>query len=121
MSSYFDAAQRMASNSYEDLVASEEQVYKDVVYITGDREFPDDLREEILSAMAVHFVYQVGDLPVPEGSEYVARHMGYSTGIEQVHELFHKLASRRVKTRFGMLCDSPTQMRVLRDEHDENS
>ncbi len=119
MSSYFDNAQRMARRSYQFLLEAEEQVFKDVVAITGDREFPYDLREKILGAMAVGFVYQVGDAPVPTIPEYAARNMGYSAGIEQVHDLFHELARRRIKTRFGVLSDSPTQMVKLRGEHDE--
>jgi hypothetical protein len=121
MSSYFDAAQRLARQSYEDLVASEEQVFKDVVMITGDREFPDDLREKILGAMACRFVWHVGDLPASEMIDRMARTMEYSAGIDEVHELFHELARRRIKTRFGILCDSPTQMRMCRDEHDEEA
>lgn len=121
MSSYFDAAQRTARRSYEDLLAAEEQVYKDVVRITGDREFPDDLREEILCAMAVGFVWQSGDLPIPQDAGWIARNMRYSVGIEKVHELFHELARRRVETRFGILSDSSTQMSLLRDEHDEEA
>ncbi len=120
MSSYFDAAQRTARRSYEDLVAAEEQVYKDVTRITGDREFPGDLREKILGAMAVGFVWQGGDLPIPQNAGWIARNMKYSAGIEAVHELFHELARRRVQTRFGVLSDSPTQMSLLRDEHDED-
>ena len=121
MSSYFDTAQRAARRSYRDLMLAEEQVYRDVVLITGDREFPDDLREKILGVMACGFVYQTGSLPTPHQADRMAREMGYSAGIEKVHELFHELARRRVRTRFGILCDSPTQMRMLRDEHDEEA
>lgn len=120
MSSYFDNAQRLARRSYEDLLEAEEQVYKDVCYITGDREFPHDLREGILGTMAVYFAWHLKGVPASRNAIKRARMMGCSHGIERVHELFHDLARRRVETRFGILCDSPTQMSKLRDEHDEN-
>ncbi|MEE8536892.1 MAG: hypothetical protein V3S71_02720 [Acidobacteriota bacterium] len=118
MSSYFDSAQRVARQSYEDLVAAEEQVFKDVTYVTGDREFPDDLREKILGVMAVEFAWHPSGVPQNERAVEYVKMMSYSRGIESVHSLFHELARRDIWTRFGRLSDSPTQIRHLRDEHD---
>ena len=121
MSSYFDNAQLLAGKSYVELLEAEEQVYKDVIYITGDREFPHDLREKIMSAMAVEFCWQPGDLTPPLHAVESAAAMSYSRGIVAVHELFHEVARRRIETRFGLLNDHPVDMRTRRDEHDEEA
>lgn len=61
MSSYFDnlsravyeAAQNESDESFlESVVQIEAGLYRDVTQLTGDREFPDDLRERILGVLA---------------------------------------------------------------------
>ncbi|MCP4496224.1 MAG: hypothetical protein GY825_05530 [Phycisphaeraceae bacterium] len=127
MSSYFDEMNRKVrdADQIEDdgdflwhVRTIEEQVFADVSIVTGDREFPDDLRQQIMAEFAVHGIWQPGDLtPTPNARDYVAM-MRMSKVIDLVHERFHELARRRVVTRFGLLSDSPTQIRVLRDDHD---
>ncbi len=130
MSGYFDNLNRSvreaASNESKEefmfsVIAIEAQLYREVTAITGDREFPEDLREKIMGAFATSSTYQPGRLPVPERARDYAIATSSSKVIEEIHDLFHELARRRVKTRFGVLNDSPTGIKILRDEHDDGS
>ncbi len=129
MSSYFDALQREVSEAAEqcgendaaflDAVQGiEGRMWADVTAITGDREFPDDLREAILGAFAVKSVHQVGDLPMPEKARERVLAYRSSRVVEDIHDLFHDLARRRLQTRFGLLSDNPPGILARRDEHD---
>jgi hypothetical protein len=129
MSSYFDDKSREISAAHEvddfeerlaAVQAVEEELFRDVTAITGDREFPDDLRERMLAVLAVRAVYQPGNLPVPEKAlSHVTHQTGFSRAVEDLHDLHHELASRRLRTRFGVLSDSPALNRALRDDHDD--
>ena len=130
MSSYFDALSRRvraARDENEDdnnylitLAEIEGELYKDVCAATGDREFPEDLREKMLGVLAAKAVYQPTDLPPNEWAEERAL-CGSSRVVEDMHDLFHDLARRRVKTRFcNSLPDSPTYIVVLRDDYDKD-
>lgn len=129
MTSYFDALTREvreAADQFdedEDFIQEvayiESGMYRDVTLVTGDREFPDDLRQDILNVLAVHAVYQPGALGALESAAKTVKLMRSSTAIEKVHSLFHELARRRIETRFGWLQDSPTQILLLRDEWEE--
>lgn len=129
VSSYFD---RIASRVFDAdeqhptdegflaaLTEIEGELFRDVTQITGDREFPDDLREKMLGVLAVHAVYQPEGVLTPERARVYAVTSRYSLAAEKLHDLHHELASRRIPARFGRWTDSPTQNRVLRDEHDE--
>jgi hypothetical protein len=80
MTAYFDAATRevttyaTAFRDEEDkfLIALgwlENGIIAQVTRLTGDREFPDDLREQILTDIAVWRV-DAGDLPETRGREH---------------------------------------------------
>lgn len=128
MSSYFDALSREvaeAADQFEstDLFVAavsviEHKLYDDVTRITGDREFPDDLRNRMLGVLAREAVYQPGTLLAPEWAVERVGGGRWSRAIESMHELFHELASRHVTTRFGRLSDNPVAMRTNRDAHD---
>ncbi len=133
MSSYFDKADReirdlsdgTKTNEHDTFIeavaAIEEKIIAEVSLVTGDREFPDDLREKMQGLIAVHAVCtRSGIAPRPETLEYVAS-VGSSRLIDMLHESFHDLARRGLQTRFGRLGDSPSQILVLRDEHDEEA
>ena len=132
MSSYFDQLSRevrdaadqhveeSTDNLFLDAVqAIEERMYRDVTQVTGDREFPEDLREQILTALAVHGIYQPGFVPVPERARQTTLVTGISNAIEEVHSLFHEVARRGIDTRFGRLSDSPTHILALREDYEE--
>ncbi len=131
MSSYFDAMNRAVSEAAEhepddaeflrSVWGIEHQLYREVTYITGDREFPDDLRERMLGVLAVRSVYCPGRVVASKAARDRVLRTRSSVAIEDLHSLFHELASRRIETRFGMLSDSPTHMAALRDDHDKGS
>jgi hypothetical protein len=128
MSSYFDALSREAAVAadgidddeafFNEIVDIDRRLYEDVSAITGDREFPDDLRHAMLGAFAVHSVFQPGNVPVPKKARMRVLAYRGSRVVEAMHDLFHELARRRIQTRFGLLNDSPSYMLVLREDHD---
>lgn len=131
MSSYFDALASevwdlaAAPTSGDDFVAGlmeiEERVFLEITNVTGDREFPDDLRQRILARFATQSVWQPGDLPAPEHARDRAIALRDSWLFERLHSIHHELARRRIATRFGRWSDNPNHNRDLRDEHDEES
>jgi hypothetical protein len=128
MTSYFDTASRAVSQlpkdvsdeTYLSLVAEiEKPIVQDVLLNTGDREFPDDLREKIVNVIAVKGIYSPAGLePTPSAREYVLM-MHYSELVSDLHSAFHALAGRRIQTRFGSWSDSPRGNLVSRKCHDE--
>lgn len=128
MTSYFDNLRTEINRTSDaaisdaeflsDLMGIERQVIRDVSLNTGDREFPDDLREAMLKAIACEAT--VGAL----SDEFYtkAREMAVacrsSQLCETLHSLFHRLAGRRVMARFGLWSDSPAGNMKRRDEHD---
>ncbi len=128
MTSYFDeassAVRRLpkdaSDETYLSLVAEiEKPIVQDVLLNTGDREFPDDLREKINNVIAVKGVYSPAGLaPTPAAREYVLM-MRYSELVSDLHSAFHALAGRRLQTRFGSWSDSPRANLVTRKCHDE--
>jgi hypothetical protein len=127
MTSYFDKAEREASHltfldadSYlEAMAAVEEPVIHDVTLNTGDREFPDDLRERILGIIAVKAVRGPGGLPTTARTRDYVLSVRRSELLADLHSAFHALASRRVKCRWGFWSDSPSQNLLSRKCHDE--
>lgn len=128
MSSYFDSMSRRVAEARDKfpqdheflaaIILIEADLFDDVVKITGDREFPDDLRENMLGVLAVKGVYQPGNL-IPSTTAIVrVLRSRDSRAVDDLHDLFHSLARRRIETRFGFLFDDPVGMAKLRDEHD---
>lgn len=136
MSSYFDDLNRelhtlfkkqTGLDDFRDPVASvkffidyrmlEEQVIKTVSFCTGDREFPDDLRERIQGIIAVKCVFG-GDGRGNKKNLDMLMAMRTSELFAQLHSAFHEVASRRVETRFGLLDDNPESIVKRRDFHD---
>ncbi len=117
MTAYFDEKAREAreicrrfkddSAMLETLAELEEPMIHEVSLLTGDREFPDELRERIQTAIALYRVKQPApDLPENKGPDW-ARTMRESGLVERLHSLFHEVAGRRIRTRHGLLLDSP--------------
>ncbi len=128
MSSYFDRWDREVRDAAMDhprdfefleaVIAIEQSRVREISLVTGDREFPDALRERIQGAIAVHAV----SIQMPDQCEK-ARSYTRSTRASalsgQLHSLFHEVAGARIETRFGLLNDDPAYMLVLRDEYEE--
>ena len=128
MSSYFDALDREVAEAAErfesddaflaQLASIERQMFDTISLVTGDREFPDDLREKIMSAFATRAVFSRGELPPTEHTLDYVLSVRCSRLIDTVHDLFHDLARRRIQVRFGRRSDNPPMILALRDEHD---
>lgn len=128
MTGYFDDASRavrdvprtLSEDAFIAAVAAiEEPIVRDVTLNTGDREFPDDLREKILGIIATQAVYSHAGLPPTEDARWTVITMHYSSLIEALHSAFHALARRRLATRWGRWYDSPRANLVARKDHDE--
>ena len=98
----------------------ERRVVEEVQLVTGDREFPEDLRERILLVIATRAVYDLSPA-VPARQEPVEYAATTKTSdlLETLHSLFHQLAARRVETRFGRLSDSPRAILNARNAYDQ--
>lgn len=133
MTSFFDDAEHavhciagdhpdIGFDDYLKCVADiEKPVIETVLLNTGDREFPDDMREKILSIIATQAVYQHADLPIPDAVRRRVLGQKLSPCLTALHSAFHELARLRVKTRWGHWSDSPRQNLVSRDSHDAES
>lgn len=126
MSSYFDDLMSNVSEipalDEEDfllaLIGIEAQLIHEVNLVTGDREFPPDLRENIQGIIAISAVQCNEKLPRhPLAVEYALATRS-SQLVDALHMAFHELARRRIETRFGMLSDNPGHILAMRDDHD---
>lgn len=134
MSSYFDDAARKVSGLcgqfsdtalVQEVAKVENEIIEQVNLDTGDREFPDDLREKIQGIIAR---WNVGYPVRPDTIEAADWHreawdwlhsVKSSRLIDDLHSAYHIVASRRIKTRFGVLYDSPRGNVNMRDEWDK--
>lgn len=131
MSSYFDTASAKIRDTWDDLNGQpvneilntirkiESGVISEIIIIAGDREFPDDLRKEICECIANNAI-------IPESLSacgFMTRGQGLSEClkqsqlVEKLHDIFHKVAQRRIETRFGRLSDHPIAMLRNRAEY----
>lgn len=130
MTSYFDDLRTEVRNvstiSKDDaefllsLEEIEQNVIRDVSYITGDREFPEDLREKIQGLIAVHKTEVTTGQPPTRAREMNLR-MRRSQLLQELHSAFHEVGYRRIKTRFGILSDNPRVNCLLREEYEEEN
>lgn len=136
MSSYFDAIMAQfrdisflpEEDFLERAVEIETQVIREVSLTTGDKEFPDDLREKIQSCIAVwsydYEQYASGGhprerkIPINENAKHWLLTMRYSRMCESLHTLFHEVAVRKIEHRFGgFFSDSPEGFLKVRDSY----
>lgn len=129
MSSYFDAlTSKIATLSEEcmddaeflaEVVGIERETFDTIKYVTGDVEFPNDLRERIMGIFAVFGIFHEEE--VLANPKVVRRVLAshYSPLIEALHDAFHDVARRRHQTRFcAYLSDNPAHILAARDLHD---
>ena len=60
MTAYFDEVSSEISsdlNTVDDIIGIEQRVISHALLVCGDREFPDDLREEIMTIIAVNGIF----------------------------------------------------------------
>jgi hypothetical protein len=129
MSSYFDylnGAIDGLSKAHDDdatflecIGQIEFQVIETVTLVTGDLEFPDDLRERMQGLIATEAVCTTpGGLAPCANAIDDALTFRRSMLIDELHSAFHILASRNIETRFGRLSDNPRDIVTRRDAHD---
>lgn len=127
MTAYFDDLNReiaqlsdqfSTSNAFFDhLVVLEERVIKDVSLMTGDREFPDHLREGLMSLIAIHRLRDFqGNIQLR--SAHYAGSVRTSRLISELHSAMHTVACLRINTRFGIITDDPAANVKARDMYD---
>jgi hypothetical protein len=124
MTTYFDDAVRDVTSRaglpdpefLANLEEVEARVCADVSLCVGDREFPDTLREKILSIIAVWQVRDDGGVPTKGRQFALAARTSFLLG--ELHGAFHRVAAGRIKTRFGMLSDDPEGNLKTRACHD---
>jgi len=119
MSRYFDAAtsrirQLSDENSFDEHFVPlakqlETQVVTDCLNLASDYEFPADLRDECYAIIRKHYILSA----VIEDNPYLQT-VRSSMVICRLHDLFHKVAERKIKTRFGLLFDDPGEALKLR-------
>lgn len=124
MTAYFDELRRQVrefsdddTNFIESLISLEHGVIKIVNLVTGDREFPDDLRDQIQGIIAVQAIQTLTG-HTNERAKTIALRCRYSGLFESLHSAFHSVAGRRLNTRFGLLSDDPSGILRRRDAHD---
>ncbi len=128
MTSYFDDLTREVTELARTTASSaafvvavgalEARVCQEVSLVTGGREFPDDLRERIQTAIACCRVGFLGGLPPMDSAVHYLTATKSSLLLGELHSLFHAVASRRHMTRFGMLSDNPAGILRRRHVHD---
>lgn len=118
MSRYFDQFERIISDDFSQIVEIENRVKKDVLLVTGDLDFPDDLRQSIVGAISI-YGYESSTGIETTGNKF-SDASRRSRLISELHSLFHEVAERHIKTRFGSLSDNPERILRLRDEYIKN-
>ena len=93
-------------------------VVRDALLCSGDREFPDDLRETLVKCIAINGIYCPGDLSPVDRTRKTVLALQKSILIDAIHAIFHKLAERRHSTRFGWWTDDPAENLRARTECD---
>ena len=111
-----DASQLSDDNFVETVIAIETHVIRAVSLTTGDREFPDDLRQQIQGVIAVHAIdpgRHLFERPSTELANARARAwlltMRSSILLEELHRAFHRVGERRAVNRYdGYFTDDPS-------------
>jgi hypothetical protein len=125
MTKYFDDVSAEISggrNSVDEITEIERRVVSHAVLVCGDREFPQDLREKIMSIIACEAIHPLIEhgFQCPKATQY-AEVTKSSKLIEKLHEVFHEVAARQIVTRFGLLTDDPADILVTRDKWEKKT
>lgn len=100
------------------VAAIEAPVIETVRRVASDHEFPADLRQKIVATIASEAVVDTKGLPGRQEAKDYAWAVKMSGLLEALHSLFHQVASRRIRTRFGLLSDSPRAILKAMETHD---
>ncbi len=105
--------------------AAERDMMDDVVLIAEDEEFPSKLKSKMIQASQDLGVWKTdNDVDTDDEKQQVRteRVLMHRTSllIGVLHNLFHILDRKKIKTRFGMLTDDPHDMLSRRKDYNEN-
>ncbi len=118
MSGYWDENAREIKANFEHINAIETKIIATVQLVTGDKEFPEAMRQRILNA--IH-MWRYHNPIVPEYNPTEGHRMSEMTRrsrlVDELHSLFHDLAGLAVQTRFGQLSDDPDDILNRRNEY----
>ena len=118
-----DASQLSDDNFVETVIAIETRVIRAVSLTTGDREFPDDLRQQIQGVLAAHAIdpgRHLFERPSTELANARARAWLLTTRssilLEELHRSFHRVGERRAVNRYdGYFTDDPSSFLRARE------
>ena len=124
-----DAAQRADEDFVEMVIDIETRVIRTVSLTTGDREFPDDLRQQIQGIIAVHAVdpgRYLRDHPSIDLANARPRAwlltMRSSILFEELHRAFHRVGERRAVNRCdGYFTDDPSSFIRAREARETSA
>jgi hypothetical protein len=112
MSSYFDNASSQVRTNFANILEVEAQVIADIIAVINDPEFPSDLK------VMIQKIIETKNYNVPHAKE-MDEALQQSQLVEALHDAFHELAQRRIKTRFGTFSDRPTTILAMIDSFDK--
>jgi len=128
MTSFFDDYNREVSAAAETempdkaflffIAYLEREMIPKINLVTGDREFPEELREKIQGLIAMNRTTSVGDIKARQQALDEATLGRTCPLVTELHRAFHVVGSRRIKTRFGVLSDNPDVNLAMRADHD---
>jgi hypothetical protein len=113
MSKYFDERHQWVRQDFQDIDVIEAEVIRVVNLVTGDIEFPGEMRDKIQGIIACNQHAPVGGIMTQGGK--MSDITQSSRLISELHSAFHDLASMRIKVRFGRLDDKPDKILKRRD------
>jgi hypothetical protein len=124
-----DASQLSDDNFVEIVIDIETRVIRTVSLTTGDREFPDDLRQQIQDIIAVHavdpgryvFEHPSADLANVRARAWLLT-MRSSILLEELHRAFHRVGDRRAANRYdGYFTDDPSSFLRAREAREASA
>jgi len=131
MTAYWDALRREVQDAsqlsdvdfVETVIEIETRAIRAVSLTTGDREFPDDLRQQVQSAIAIHAVdpgRHLFEHPSTELANARAKAwlltMRSSILLEELHRAFHRVGERKAVNRYdGYFSDDPSSFLRARE------
>ncbi len=137
MTAYWDSLRREVQDAsqlsddvfVEAVIEIETRAIRTVSLTTGDREFPDDLRQQIQGIIAVHAVdpgRYLFEHPSTELANARARAwlltMRSSIVLEELHRAFHRVGERRAINRYdGYFTDDPSSFLRAREKRESSA
>jgi hypothetical protein len=112
MSKYFDEKHQWVREDFDSIDNVEAGIIDDVNLVTGDREFPEEMRERIQGIIACNrhqCLPGLEDLGMSQGGK-MSEITRSSRLISELHSAFHDLAGMRIRTSYGRLDDSPEKI-----------